>query len=90
MHDPLACVMGMLKVVKPGGCVYLLHHDHEGGRRYGEGLHQWDFFRDGDEYAMVRYTAGEPRTTHRLSLGASMTMRAVPPYDTEVVIRKPC
>ena len=87
-HDPAAAVANMYAAVKPGGVVYLLHHDYEAGRRYGAGLHQWDFFPDGDgSYAMVQYTAARSRADYRLRY-PDMTMRAIGD-QTEVIIRKP-
>jgi SAM-dependent methyltransferase len=48
-HDPVASIAQMLRVVKPGGCVYLWHFANEGLTESYAGLHQWDFdVRDGD------------------------------------------
>lgn len=43
--DPFLAVQQMLRVVKPGGWVYLKHHPDEGIREQWHGLHQWNFSR---------------------------------------------
>jgi SAM-dependent methyltransferase len=42
-YDPLLGIQQMLEVVKPRGCVLLLHEVNEGYRTNYVGLHQWNF-----------------------------------------------
>ena len=42
-YDPLLGIRNLLELVKPGGCVVLLHFVNEGERSNYEGLHQWNF-----------------------------------------------
>jgi SAM-dependent methyltransferase len=81
--NPRLAVQGMYRVIKPGGAVYLLHHDREADRRGGQGLHRWNFYPRYDGY-MMEPLGGEcgPITI------PGMTMRAIGD-QTEVVIRKP-
>lgn len=41
--DPFQAVSEMLKMVRPGGYVYLKHHPNEGLNENWHGLHQWNF-----------------------------------------------
>jgi SAM-dependent methyltransferase len=46
-HDPLACLVQMVRAVRRGGCVVVQIGEREGARAGYSGLHQWDFALDG-------------------------------------------
>lgn len=47
-YDPLAAILAMFRVVRPGGYVFLQHAKNEGQAESYVGLHQWNFdCRDG-------------------------------------------
>lgn len=83
-YDPALIVRSMLEVVKPGGVVYLLHHIREADTQRRMGLHQWNFYQEGDGYVMRE--AGADRE-HVLVYQGRMTMATIG-NDVEVVIRK--
>jgi SAM-dependent methyltransferase len=48
-RDPLAALDSMLKVAKPGCCIYIWSYENEGARERYHGMHQWDLYeRRGD------------------------------------------
>jgi ubiquinone/menaquinone biosynthesis C-methylase UbiE len=78
-HDPVAAIKAAVRVVKPGGCVYLEHILNEGDReRYG-GLHQWNFGVESNSFTitskagratnMAEALAGAGRVTYEIQQG---------------------
>jgi SAM-dependent methyltransferase len=66
-HDPVAAIKAAVRVVKPGGYVYLAHHVNEGEReRYG-GLHQWNFGSQGDLFTITSKTGQVTNMTEALA-----------------------
>jgi SAM-dependent methyltransferase/glycosyltransferase involved in cell wall biosynthesis len=49
-QNPYKALEEMVRVCKPGGWIYLIHHAHEGKRLAYSGLHQWniDITQEGD------------------------------------------
>ncbi len=55
MADPLKALQEMLWVTKPQGFILLKHNECEGAKEQYQGLHQWDFRSQEDEFIMSRY-----------------------------------
>ena len=66
-QDPYKALQEMVRIVKPGGWIYLKHMAHEGRRQGYHGLHQWniDITEDGDCKFWNR--SGAPNETFHLS-----------------------
>ncbi len=48
-YDPVKALREMVRVLKPGGAIFLSHSVREGGNRNYRGMYQWDLFsRNGD------------------------------------------
>jgi SAM-dependent methyltransferase len=66
-HDPAAAIKSAVRVVRPGGYVYLEHHVNEGEReRYG-GLHQWNFGSHGDSFTITSRSGQVTNMTEALA-----------------------
>lgn len=62
--DPVACIQGMLDVVKPGGYVFLQHSVREADKQGRQGLHQWNFYADGTAGCKHFFIEGHDVTTN--------------------------
>lgn len=83
-YDPFLIIGNMLRVVKPGGVVYLLHHIREADTQRRQGLHQWNFW----PHELGFYVLEDAATGDKRFLDAArMTMTTIG-NDVEVVIWK--
>lgn len=86
-YNPMQAIAGMVQVVKPGCCVYLLHHIREADTQQRSGLHQWNLWVERGDY-VAENTAGEyVNLTASLSSVATATIRQIG-NDVEVILRK--
>ncbi|MFN0094175.1 MAG: class I SAM-dependent methyltransferase [Dehalococcoidia bacterium] len=51
-EDPVAIVLAMVAVTKPGGIIFLQHHPDEAEDRGGTGLHRWNLSEDGGRFVI--------------------------------------
>jgi SAM-dependent methyltransferase len=60
-HDPIRAIRSAVRIVKPGGFVYLWHWLNEGQREHYGGLHQWNFGTSDNSFTI---TSNAGRTTN--------------------------
>lgn len=51
-YDPVRVIAGMVEVVKPGAWVWLTHYINEAEQEHYEGLHQWNFCLDDEQFVI--------------------------------------
>lgn len=84
-RDPILAISEMLKVVRPGGYVYLWHFADEGEAENYHGLHQWNIgARSGD----IIVSDGRKNTSLRTKFGdgAQLTVQEITAYGKPVAI----
>jgi len=82
-HDPAAAIKAAVRIVRPGGYVYLEHHVNEGEReRYG-GLHQWNFGCLGDSFTITSKSGQVTNMTEALADAAHVRVQVL--YDGVIV-----
>jgi SAM-dependent methyltransferase len=84
--DPRLAISQMLAVLKPGGTMYLYHHENVGELEGYQGLHQWNLIQDGDDLAI--WSRWERTRLSDLAPDAEITMTTRDRMVT-VVLRKP-
>ena len=52
-YDPFTGIFEMLKVVKTGGTVRLLHYENEAEREMQYGMHQWNITSEGEDSMLI-------------------------------------
>lgn len=72
VHDPLKAITGALRVVRPGGFVYLAHTVNEGAREGYGGLHQWNFALEGGSFTITSKTGQKTNVSRELANAARM------------------
>jgi SAM-dependent methyltransferase len=85
-YDPIQAIRQMLLVVKPGHYVYLWHFANAGIEECYQGLHQWNFEVEGDQF-----TVSDGRKTRRLAeelgvLAERVKVSQTRAFNTRVVI----
>lgn len=71
-RDPLAAIVQMLAVVRPGGYVILGHEENEAENEGYAGLHQWNFTRSGGAF-VIRGRGGSRNVTELLAPHAEVS-----------------
>ncbi len=86
-RDPLAAIRQMVRVVEPGGWVYLWHFANEGATERYHGLHQWNFEVRGGEFLIGD---GRQRLRLQTELGATaqVACEEQTAFNKRVVIAK--
>jgi len=84
--DPYAAVQQMIRVVKPGGWVYLKHHPDEGIREQWHGLHQWNFSRSAAGDFIISSRQRELNVTKALETVAAVTCEITEEKGEEWII----
>ncbi|HEX6797795.1 MAG TPA: methyltransferase domain-containing protein [Ktedonobacterales bacterium] len=51
-YSPLRVIQGMVEVVKPGAWVWLTHYVNEAEQEHYEGLHQWNFCLEDEQFVI--------------------------------------
>jgi SAM-dependent methyltransferase len=86
-YDPVLAIQQMVEVVKPGHCAYLWHFANEGKKEFYAGLHQWNFFSEGN-----RFMISDARVTHSMNelfgAAAEITCEETRAFGNDVVIAK--
>jgi len=87
--DPIAAVWAMLRVVRPMGFIYLIHHRNEGFRQNYTMLHRWDFDIGGPTGGDFLIRSPQGAINMRLSISGLASVQAKilhePPDDTEMI-----
>jgi ubiquinone/menaquinone biosynthesis C-methylase UbiE len=76
MESPLACIKGMVHLLKSGGFISMGHQINEGRIQNYEGLHQFDCFKQGDSMYIKRRNGKKYNVSKTLrSLGSCEYIR---------------
>lgn len=51
-YDPVKVIQGMVEVVRPGAWVWLTHYVNEAEQEHYEGLHQWNFCLEDEQFVI--------------------------------------
>jgi SAM-dependent methyltransferase len=86
--DPFASIKKMLKLVKPGGYMYLKHHPDEALQQNWRGLHQWNFASSNEGDFIIASRASRINVTNELKKEAVVTCELRTENDEEWLIVK--